>query len=405
MDRGNLNVLVVDDSPVIQKVAIKVLADCGVTRVDTALDGLQLFEKIEVKRYDVILLDLNMPNMDGVEVLATADPAKGFPPVILCSASDQKVLKSAREVASLKGVQIVGILEKPYSGQALAALLDKLGTDDRTRKAKVQDILDINHILANLDQSLELVYQPKFCLKKGNVCGVETLARWRNPDGLVLPPATFVPALEDANQTAVLTKLVTARAAAQAAQWARDGIDLSVSVNVSADDLVMPGFIEFVTEVTNKEKLDPQKLTFEVTETKVATDISGMLTTLTRLRLKGFGLSIDDFGCGTSTLQQLRQAPFSELKIDQQFVSHLASDTQNHAIVNSCIDLGHKLGMTIVAEGLETQEDMLELRKLGCESVQGYLIAKPQTADDFIDWYVNSVVTQTNAVTGTESGT
>jgi len=385
----DLSVLIVEDSSVIQKVAIRVLTECGVTKVETAQNGLECLDAIKSKRPDVVLLDLQMPVMDGIEVLASADAQ--FPPIILCSSSDQKTLKSAREVGALRGVRIIGILEKPYSAAAMQMLLRRVGDERKKTSKTAVHQLDERYVLENLKEGVHLVFQPKISIKGGALMGVEALVRWKEGTGAVVPPSAFIPMLEKSGNIRILTRAVAERAMETLATWNAAGIDTHVSINVSASDVEAPDFIEFVTKAAQAFDVVPNKITFELTETKIASDIGKMLANLTRLRIKGFRLSIDDFGCGTSSLQQLRQAPFTELKIDQQFTHSLTKDTQNHAIVESCIELGSKLGLSVVAEGIETQEDMNVLSEMGCKTVQGYLTGRPMPSDEFIEWYVHSL--------------
>ncbi len=389
MSMASRSALIVDDSAVTRKVAERMLRECGVSNVKTTNNGLEGLEAIKSMRPDVVLLDLQMPIMDGIEVLANADAQ--CPPVILCSSSDEKTLNSAREVGSLRGIRIIGILEKPYTEAALKMLLNRVGDELTNKSDKVIPVLDERLILEKFKDFVSLVFQPKVSIKGGKLEGVEALVRWRGEAGALLPPSIFLPILENSGNIGVLTQLVVQRAIETLVTWNAAGIDTNVSINVSALDVESLNFVEFVTKAAEAQGVVPNKITLEVTETKVAADIGKMLANLTRLRLRGFGLSIDDFGCGTSSLQQLRQAPFTELKIDRQFTQNLTKDPQNNAIVETCIELGAKLGLSVVAEGVETQEDMNRLCEMGCKTVQGYFTARPMQSDEFMDWYVRSL--------------
>ena len=373
----SLSVLIVDDSPVMRKITSRMLRECGLHKVESAQNGLEGLEAINSKRPDVVLLDLEMPVMDGVELLDRSGTE--CPPIILCSTADEKTLNSAREVGALKGIRIIGILEKPYSAPALQMLLNRVEESLTKKSSNVTPALNKRLILENLKD------------KGGKLQGVEALVRWRDAAGALLPPSAFVPTLENSGDIGLLTQLVAAQAMETLATWNAAGIDTHVSINVSASDVESSNFVEFVTKTAEAQGVDPKKITLELTETKVTSDLSKMLVNLTRLRIRGFGLSIDDFGCGTSSLQQLRQAPFTELKIDQQFTQNLNQDPQNYAIATACIDLGEKLGLAVVAEGVETQEDMKLLREMGCKTVQGYAISRPMPPDEFMEWYVSSV--------------
>ena len=388
MATSDLNVLIADDSSVVLKIATKILNDCGVTEVDAVMDGEAVLKRVKSNRPDLILLDLNMPRMDGVEVLTQASPDY-FPPIILCSTAGESTLKSAREIAVLKGLRIIGILQKPYSAGSLKALLDRVtgGQGDADRKMAISNKMEIDHILANIAESLVLYFQPQMTFED-TLYGAEVLARWRGPDGTILSPATFVPVLEQHGKTAILTSLVIERSLETAARWKAEGMMVPLAVNVSATDFEQHEFVNNLSAMAGRYGIEPEQITLELTETKISAKLADMLTALTRLRMKGFALSVDDFGCGASTLQQLRQAPFSELKIDGQFVNNLSNDEQNSVIVETCVGLAKRLGLKVVAECVETQEDYEVLKRLKCTAFQGHLLSRPLSEDAFLDWFI-----------------
>jgi EAL domain-containing protein (putative c-di-GMP-specific phosphodiesterase class I) len=203
-------------------------------------------------------------------------------------------------------------------------------------------------------------------------------------------PAAFNPQLEASGNSRLLFDLVAAKALDAAAQWKTAGLDIPIAINASADDITSKGFADDVAAMIEAAGIAPENVILEVTETKLPTDFAEFLSTLTLLRTKGLNLSIDDFGCGTSTLQQIRQMPFSELKIDSQFVLNVAEDKDNQAIVTSCIDLAAKLGLRTPAEGIEREEDKSFLLANGCEIGQGYLVSRPAPFDDIIHFAAES---------------
>jgi EAL domain-containing protein (putative c-di-GMP-specific phosphodiesterase class I) len=183
-----------------------------------------------------------------------------------------------------------------------------------------------------------------------------------------------------------LTWTMLERAATAAAQWQAGGLAASVSVNLSLTSLGDPTLADRITETVRRHGLDTRNMILEITESAAMTDLARSLENLARLRVKGFGLSIDDYGTGYSSMQQLARIPFTELKLDQSFVTNCATHTQHRAIIESSLDMARRLKLKTVAEGVETQADWTLLRELGCALGQGYFIAKPMALADFARW-------------------
>ena len=169
-------------------------------------------------------------------------------------------------------------------------------------------------------------------------------------------------------------------------KWRADGLDLKIGVNFSVDNLNQLDLPEWIVSVASEEGMDPSKVILEVTESRLMEDVTKPLEILTRLRLKRIGISIDDFGTGFSSMEQLKRIPFEELKIDRAFVFGAAGDPSARAILESSVDLGKRMGMSLVAEGAETQEDWDLVAELGCDMVQGYFVAKPMPGDELPSW-------------------
>ena len=177
----------------------------------------------------------------------------------------------------------------------------------------------------------------------------------------------------------------------QSGDWLRAGIQLEISVNMSPRVMNELDFPDRLMEQVKENNLNPAQIIIEVTESALFEELSMALDILTRLRLKGFRLSIDDFGTGYSSMQQLKKAPFTELKIDQLFVKHADTDKEARSICESTIELGHKLGMTVTAEGIESQGVWDLLKKLGCDEGQGYFMGYPMPASEFRNWYMQNL--------------
>ena len=226
------------------------------------------------------------------------------------------------------------------------------------------------------DQALHMVYQPKVSLRDGHLIRVEALVRWDDPDFGPVPPSRFVPVAERHGLIDDLTQWGLRTILRQWVDWREDGIDTCVAFNISALSLEHLDFPDLVERMCRALDVPTDRLVLELTEGATQPLIK-LMDTLTRFRIKGIGLAIDDFGTGYSSLMQLRQLPFTEVKIDQSFVADVARSRDCRLIIQSIADLAHGLGLTATAEGVETIEQLRLVRELGCDLVQGYLISPP----------------------------
>jgi diguanylate cyclase (GGDEF)-like protein len=233
---------------------------------------------------------------------------------------------------------------------------------------------------------LVLHYQPKVRPGDGAVTGVEALVRWQHPTRGLLPPGAFVPAAESTELIFELTDWVVDRACTQAATWRSQGIALPIAVNISARCLRDGEFADRMLAALHRHGVDCDLITIEITETAVIADPERAAATLRRLAERGMAVAIDDFGVGYTSLALLDHLPISELKIDREFVSHMTRGADGDAVVRAVVSLGHGLGMTVVAEGVEDDATLSLLAEIGCDVAQGYAIARPAPAEDFEAW-------------------
>lgn len=234
-----------------------------------------------------------------------------------------------------------------------------------------------------------LAYQPKVSVASGAVTGVEAVSRWRDSALGEVEPSLFVPVAERCGLIDELTEWVLRSALRQWVAWREQGIRLRLAVNVSAlslRDVYLPDHIQ---RMCMQQGMPCEYLTIEVTESATQ-NVVRLLDTLTRFRLKGFSVSLDDFGTGYSSLVQLRQLPYSEIKIDRCFVQDAATSRDSRLIVRAIIDLAHGMGLTATAEGVEDNETLALLSELGCDELQGFLIAQPMRGPAFVDWLLKS---------------
>jgi diguanylate cyclase (GGDEF)-like protein len=236
------------------------------------------------------------------------------------------------------------------------------------------------------DGALVMHYQPKISVADETVCGVEALIRWDHPTYGWLPPNDFIPVIEQSGNISILTRWVLETVAKQHKKWRKEGLDLSIAVNLSAHDLEDQELPWFIMDILRNQKLPPEKLIVEITEQAMVQDFGNATTVLTRLRDLGIRVSIDDFGTGYSSLSQLKKLPVNELKIDRSFVAKLPGDPADEAIVSTAIDLAHKLKLDIVAEGVSSGAAYRWLKAQGIDSAQGFYWSDPIPADELAKW-------------------
>ena len=237
------------------------------------------------------------------------------------------------------------------------------------------------------NDELELYYQPQLNCKNREVIGVEALLRWNSSDQGIIMPDVFIPLAEESGLIKNLTEWVIIDVVNQQRVWQDDNINLHVSINLSAWNLLDPDLDVFVFEQFNKKSLGTHCVSFEITESAMMQDTEQALKMMNSLNSKGFDLIIDDYGIGFSSLAYLKKFPVKELKIDKSFVMNMIENENDAVIVKSTIELAHNLNLQVIAEGVETEEVFVILQKLGCDMAQGYYIEKPIPSKKIIEWY------------------
>ncbi len=383
--------LLIDDDPFSLALQRQTLQTIGYDRVSTAEGGLQALDmlKSDPDAIDVVVCDINMPGMDGIEFLQQLE-ASGFDGgVILSSGEGVRILHTVRKLLGSSRLSLLGALTKPASRSSLAGLLELWQPAGSTpARPPVPVILAEEVMAANRAGQWVLHYQPQVELGTGAVIGVEALVRWNHPQhGMVFPDA-FIHVAEECGAIDGLTDWVMQTAMLQLATWQADGLDLRMAVNLSMDNLLQTDFANRVGAMARTAGVRPEHVTLEITETRVISGKSAPLENLVRLRLQRFALSIDDFGTGHSSLAQLRDVPFSELKVDRGFVQGARHNQIIRPILEASISVAQGLEMQSLAEGIETLEDWQLLQQLGCSLGQGYFIGRPCPADQLPAWLV-----------------
>lgn len=384
-----MKILLIDDDPVMLRLLTHQLLRLGFGEVDSckrARDALALLERPD-STVDLIFCDLQMPEMDGVEFVRQLVRIGFGGRLVLVSGEAPRILQTAERLARAHKLDVLGGLHKPVSQIQLQEIVDRISTSPTVSPRTKRKRYGAAELRRGIDEGQLLNhYQPKVELASGAVTGVETLVRWRHPeDGLVFPDQ-FIDVAEEHGLIDAVTHAVLIGALEQAQRWKADDLSLALAINISMDNLTRLEFPEIVENEASRFGLVPSTLTLEVTESRLMKNRLESLDILTRLRLKRFGLSIDDFGTGHSSLVQLRDIPFNELKIDRGFVHGAPGDASARAILEASLSMARQLEMTTVAEGVENLDDWEFVRASGVDVAQGWFIAKPMPAADLPDW-------------------
>jgi EAL domain-containing protein (putative c-di-GMP-specific phosphodiesterase class I) len=381
MQIADLNFLVAEDDDFQRRWLVIMLGNLGAKNIIEVADGLAALLILQDKsqKIDISFIDLNMPGMDGMELIRHMAKENYQTSIILASALDSSLLFSVGTMSKAYGIDLLGIIEKPATPEALIDLI-KLYQPPQMRPKSAFSLpdftfADIQNGFRN--KEFEPFFQPKVELTTGQVKGAEAFVRWRHPQYGVIPPNTFIPVLEENGEMEALAWVVIQKSIAACHSWHRDGFPITVSINLSPSTLGKEGLAEQITDYVAQQELEPKYLVFEVTESAAITNVPYFLENLARLRMKGFGLSVDDYGTGNASMQQLLRIPFSELKIDRAFVAGAFENPALELVLSTSLEICRKLNRHSVAVGVETQQDWDFLKKLGCTYAQGYYIGKP----------------------------
>ncbi len=383
------SVLIMDDDPILCAVAESFFQTRGATKIWTAEDGKQALDLLydRSQEFDFILTDLNMPKLDGVQFFRYMKKCKYDGPFAILSGEDQAVLRTAERLARSHDLNLVGALSKPFNPNELEGLLAALKPRSANGGASTNIRVTPNDVEAAIEAGqIVPYYQPKVDVPGGETKSAECLARWIHPKLGLIPPDVFIPIAEEYGLILKLTDAMLTRMIEDALVWDRYGIKVSYALNLSATILEDLDFPDHVANMIDSAGLQRTRFTFEITESQILHNKAAALEVVTRLRLLGFSISIDDFGTGYSNLENLREFPFSELKIDRSFIQNADTDPFAKTCVETSVSLGKNLGLKIVAEGVETAGHLKLAAKAGVDQIQGYYFSKPLPPEGFMRW-------------------
>lgn len=374
-----LSVLVVEDDQFQQTALVHMINRLHIHDVETASDGIFALEILSNRNVDIIICDLSMPNMDGLALIRELSEQNFTGSVLLSSAMDRSLIRSATNMINTYGLKLLGAINKPPEPKTL---LKYLLSHYQIKKNKLNENLsiklthnEIEHAIKN--QDIVPFFQPQICMETGNIISVESLVRLKHPKYGVLSPVAFLDAIEENNMMAELTEIMYLTSINSMAKLPVTLKHLNLSINISASSL-NNNIVEYLLlNLETDHIMQQRKITLEITEQVCIAEYKSAIEILSRLRMRGFDLAVDDFGTGYSTMEQISQFPFNEMKIDRAFVSKMDSEESAYIIVESCILLAKNLGLRIVAEGVENIHQWKLLKELGCDVAQGYFINKP----------------------------
>ena len=389
INMAELRFLVVEDHGFQRWMMGNLLEVMGAKHVLCAADGAAALEVLGSldPPPDIVVSDLDMPGMDGMELIRHLGDVGHPVSLILVSSLERSLIASVESMARAYGVRLLGAIEKPATATKLGNLINLHGAHMKAGNRASTAAFGVAEIAEGLRRDeFEPFFQPKVEMKTRRIVGAEALARWCHPQKGIVIPESFIPLMEENGLIDDLTESILMRAALNCRLWQFAGLDVSVSVNLSIKCLEDVGLCDRMMKLVVGQGLEPRHVTFEVTESAAMSDLGKTLEILSRLRMKGFGLSIDDYGTGYASMQRLSRVPFTELKIDQVFVKDAPTQPSSRAMLESSLEMAQKLRIVAVAEGVESKVEWDLLRQLDCPVAQGFLIAGPMSAADFLDW-------------------
>jgi len=387
-----LKVLVVDDSLVQRNHVINMCKENKLDNVHGATDGVDAVEKLKEQQFDLVFIDLEMPKMDGVELVRCIAKEKLAKSVIILSSKDPSLILSIGTMAESDGLNVLGTFQKPIQATDLLASIKQLSTLTLKKTSDVDKHILYNRLTRDdllkgiKNEQITLFYQPKLTTKGLLLKGVEALARWQHPKLGFVSPVEFITAAEEFGIISKLTHYLFNIALQQKLNWNKHGVNFHLAFNLSPLSLSDKGIAESISEQVANYNLSPSEIVLEITENAISGEVSNAIETLAKLRLKGFCLAIDDYGTGFANAQQLSRVPATELKLDRVLIDNVTTKPQQKTILRSTVNLAKELNLNTVAEGVENFDDFQFILDLKVDLVQGYYFAKPMPSNTLIEW-------------------
>jgi EAL domain-containing protein (putative c-di-GMP-specific phosphodiesterase class I) len=377
---------VVDDERIQRMIIARAAASMGYA-ADSAGTLEDATTLLATYRYDAVVLDLSLGESEGISLLQALRKSLSDPVLVFVSRLDDRVRAASMRLAVALGLRVAGAIQKPVSPAILRNLLLDAPAREKAAPEEAGPHLTAEDLAEALRRGeITAQYQPKVALADGRVAGMEALARWSRDQLELVSPEVFIPLAEEHGLIVPLTSHIMRQSLMACKRWRVHHPACSVAVNISPLVLADPTLPEEIETILHETGLGPGALVAEITESSVIANPLIAAEVLTRLRIKGVSLSIDDFGTGYSSLLTLLRLPFSELKIDRSFVTQCDTDPEAWKIVRATISMARELGLTVVAEGIETAPVERMLREAGCDYGQGWHFARAMKEDDLTQW-------------------
>lgn len=383
-------VLFIDDDRVILRIVKELLGQLGIERVHCIESGRAALDWLDAQSTvpNLLVCDLNMPDLDGIELLRQLRTRRYSGCIAITTGEDERILQTALQLVRAQGMRCAGSLRKPIVREAISRLIDEAARLDALRPRRTErKSYDVTALATAIrDGQIFNVYQPQVRPSDLSFVAVEALVRWAHPtDGTVFPDQ-FITLAEENGLIDDLAWAVIRSALDDLRRWRESGMPLRVAVNVSMENLRSVAFPDRLMSLAQELGVPIEGISLEITESRLMSDPVATLDILARLRLRHVRLSIDDFGTGHSSLAQLRDVPFDELKIDRGFIQAAWRSQTNRAIVEASLGMAQRLSVETVAEGVEDAQDWEFVRSAGCDLVQGYFVARPMLAGRIPEW-------------------
>lgn len=384
-------ILVVEESPQHLSTTMQMFACQGQHHVEGYIDGAKALQRLGECAFDLIVTGLNVAGVDGIQIIQSLPTSPFAPALVVTSAASEPILVGARKVAESRGIAVMATLPKPLAQDAVNAALDTyIGSVKRAHPVRSGNIPDFQRdtlISAMENGEMQAWFQPKYALAENLGHAAEALVRWEHPEFGLLLPGAFMPDIEREGLEAHLLQTMLAQTLAAQRQWSASGHDIAVSVNLTTkllDDPDLPDRLHAQVKACNG---NPRLIGFELTEDTMEAQESNYYAGACRLRMHGFGLAQDDFSSGFSSFYRLVATPFTELKLDRSMVKDAIMIDAFRAALSSVVRLGREMGLTVVAEGVETEAELRIVQEAGCHRAQGFLISPAIRQDAIVRFF------------------
>ncbi|MDQ4133217.1 MAG: EAL domain-containing protein, partial [Actinomycetota bacterium] len=389
---ADYSVVVVEDHDFQRRTVVQLLRGLGVGNVTDAANGTEALRVVEAgPSPDVIICDIDMPSMDGVEFVGRIAERNLACALVIASGLETNVLRAVESIGESHGLHVLAALQKPLTARRLGEVLRQYARLNNERGEQLGELVADSDELQNALESGELrpLFEPRIDLTTGALSSAEAGGRWRSPDGSPVPASAFIPALgREALRVAFVERLV-AESCELAAEAARAGLDANAPIRLALNLPLLPSdasFADRLTEMVQTCGQDPRRFLFQLDDIALARSPAPALSVLTRLRVKGFGLSMSYSGVGPSWTNQLERVPLSELKLGRRLASGASDDAKRLAVLESALASARDQGLSVVVDGCDSRADFETLLALGCSEAQGRFVGEPMSAGDLVAW-------------------